>query len=85
MKDDLGWVVLYTRTEGTSKPTSIEQVGVADATIRPYAVDGAIYVDGCDNFDVYTMHGVKLDSHTALAPGVYVVKAASSTAMVVVK
>ena len=85
MKDDLGWVVLYTRTEGTSKPTSIEQVGVADATIRPYAVDGTIYVDGCDNFDVYTMHGVKLDSHTALAPGVYVVKAASSTAMVVVK
>ena len=85
MKDDLGWVVLYTRTEGTSKPTSIEQVGVADATIRPYAVDGTIYVDGCGNFDVYTMHGVKLDSHTALAPGVYVVKAASSTAMVVVK
>ena len=85
MKDDIGWVVLYTRVEGTSEPTAIETVGVAGATIRPYVVDGTIYVDGCNEFDVYTMHGMKLGTRAALAPGVYVVKAASSTAMVVVK
>ena len=85
MKDDIGWVVLYTRTEGTSEPTSIESVGVAGATIRPYVVDGTIYVDGCNEFDVYTLHGTKLATRAALPSGVYVVKAAASTAMVVVK
>lgn len=85
MKDDIGWVVLYTRAEGTSEPTSIESVGVAGATIRPYVVDGTIYVDGCNEFDVYTLHGTKLATRAALPSGVYVVKAAASTAMVVVK
>lgn len=85
MKDDIGWVVLYTRAEGTSEPTSIESVGVAGATIRPYVVDGTIYVDGCNEFDVYTLHGTKLATSAALPSGVYVVKAAASTAMVVVK
>lgn len=85
MKDDIGWVVLYTRAEGTSEPTSIETVGVAGATIRPYVVDGTIYVDGCSEFDVYTLHGTKLATRAALPSGVYVVKAATSTAMVVVK
>ena len=85
MKDDIGWVVLYTRAEGTSEPTSIESVGVAGATIRPYVVDGTIYVDGCNEFDVYTLHGTKLATRAALPSGVYVVKVAASTAMVVVK
>ena len=85
MKDDLGWMVLYTRAEGTSEPTSIEEVDVYDTLLRPYAVDGVIYVDGCEDFDVYTLHGVKMAQHSTLLPGVYVVKAGSSTAMVVVK
>jgi hypothetical protein len=85
MKDDLGWMVLYTRAEGTSEPTSIEEVDVYDTLLRPYAVDGVIYVDGCEDFDVYTLHGVKMTQHSTLLPGVYVVKAGSSTAMVVVK
>jgi hypothetical protein len=48
-------------------------------------VDGTIYVDGCNEFDVYTLHGTKLATRAALPSGVYVVKAAASTAMVVVK
>ena len=47
--------------------------------------DGTIYVDGCNEFDVYTLHGTKLATRAALPSGVYVVKAAASTAMVVVK
>lgn len=82
MKDDLGWVVLYTRGEGSS----VEQMEAdAEAPLRPYVVDNAIYVDGYEHFDVYTMHGIKLASANALAPGVYVVKAGNATAMVVVK
>jgi len=82
MKDDLGWVVLYTREGGSS----VEQMEAdAEAPLRPYVVDNAICVDGHEHFDVYTMHGVKLASANALAPGVYVVKAGNATAMVVVK
>lgn len=85
MRDDLGWVVLYTRAEGTSEPTSIEQV-VSDAVaIRPYAVDGVIRVDGCDSFEVYSTTGMKLNARQPQLPGVYVVRTATATAMVVVR
>lgn len=85
MRDDLGWVVLYTRAEGTSEPTSIEQV-VGDAVaIRPYAVDGVIRVDGCDSFEVYSTTGMKLNARQPQLPGVYVVRTATATAMVVVR
>lgn len=87
MKDDLGWVVLYNRTEGVSEPTAIENVLVSDEEhpIRPYVVNNAIYVDGYTEFDVYTMHGTKLASSQFVTSGVYVVKAGNKTAMVVVK
>ena len=87
MKDDLGWVVLYSREKGTSEPTAIERIenADADALIRPYVVGNAIYVDGCDNFDVYTMHGVKMASAKALTAGVYVVKVGNAATMVVVR
>ena len=82
MKDDLGWVVLYTRGDGLS----VEQIEAdAEAPLRPYVVGNTICVDGYEDFDVYTMHGIKLASANALAPGVYVVKAGNATAMVVVK
>lgn len=82
MKDDLGWVVLYTRGDGLS----VEQMEAdAEAPLRPYVVGNTICVDRYEDFDVYTMHGIKLASANALAPGVYVVKAGNATAMVVVK
>ena len=82
MKDDLGWVVLYTRGDGLS----VEQMEAdAEAPLRPYVVGNTICVDGYEDFDVYTMHGIKLASANALAPGVYVVKAGNATAMVEVK
>ena len=86
MRDDLGWVVLYTRAEGTSEPTTgIEQV-VGDAVaIRPYAVDGVIRVDGCDSFEVYSTTGMKLNARQPQLSGVYVVRTATATAMVVVR
>lgn len=81
MKDDLGWVVLYTRGDGLS----VEQMEAdAEAPLRPYVVGNTICVDGYEDFDVYTMHGVKLASAKALAAGVYVVRAGNKTAMVVV-
>ena len=85
MKDDLGWVVLYTRAEGTSEPTSIEQITHEAAYVRPYVVDGVIRVDGCDNFEVYSTSGVKLNARQPQLPGVYVVRTATAAAMVVVK
>lgn len=87
MRDDLGWVVLYTRAEGTPEPTMIKDIEAESvlAPLRPYVLGNAVYVDGYDEFDIYTIHGVKLASPQMLPPGVYVVKAGNNTAMVVVK
>ena len=86
MRDDLGWVVLYTRAEGTSEPTvGIEDVVAEAAHVRPYVVDGVIRVDGAEAFEVYSTLGVKVDARQPQLPGVYVVRTATATAMVVVK
>lgn len=85
MKDDLGWVVLYHRAEGTSTPTGVETLEADDEMIRPYVVDRTICVDGCTDFDVYTLQGVKVASRSSLDPGIYVVRVADMTTMVVVK
>lgn len=85
MKDDLGWVVLYTR-EGFSEPTEIEAIKTErTALIKPYVVDNVIYVDGHDTFEVYSTQGIKLNPRQAQLPGIYVVRTANATAMVVVK
>lgn len=86
MKDDLGWVVLYTRGKGTSEPTGIDMIERGkDFALRPYVVDRVIYVDGYDTFEVYSTQGIKLNSRQAQLPGVYIVRTAKATAMVIVK
>lgn len=85
MKDDLGWVVLYHRAEGTATPTGIQTIDVDNEMIRPYVIDRTIRMDGCTNYDVYTLHGMKVASHKPLVPGIYVVRAVDKTTMVVVK
>jgi hypothetical protein len=86
MKDDLGWVVLYTRGKDTSEPTDIDAIEEkASALLRPYVVDRVILVDGHSDFEVYSTQGIKLNPHQAQLPGVYVVRTAKSTAMVIVK
>lgn len=85
MKDDLGWVVLYQYSEGVSAPTSIDSITLENAPLRPYVIDGVIYVDGCASFEVYNTVGIKLDSRQPQLPGVYVVRTANATAFVLVK
>lgn len=86
VKDDLGWVALYSRAEGTSGPTAIERVMEDEpAVLKPHVEGNSIRVDGVEWFDVYTLQGVKLPSPHGLAPGVYMVRTAVATAMVLVK
>ena len=85
MKDDLGWVVLYHRAEGTSEPTAIEAIEGEHVAIRPYVIDRTICVDGYADFDVYTLQGMKVASRKPLEAGIYVVRVADMTTMVVVK
>ena len=83
MKDDLGWVALYE----SSEISSVEVIEIEETLtpLKPYVVDGVIYVDGCEAFDVYTTLGVKVNSHQPQHPGVYIVRTAKTSAMVVVK
>ena len=85
MKDDLGWVVLYHRAEGTSKPSRIERLEDERVMIRPYVKERTICVDGCTDFEVYTLQGMKVTQNKPLEVGIYVVRVADVTAMVVVK
>ena len=85
MKDDLGWIVLYTSDEGTSDPTNIYTEEVPEMPIRPYVVDNIIYVEGHSNFEVYSTLGVKLNPSQPQLPGIYVVRTDNATTMVVVK
>ena len=83
LKDDLGWIALYESAEKTSIDEM--EVEVTSAPLKPYVVDGVIYVDGCDAFEVYTTLGVKVNSRQPQYPGVYVVRTANASAMVVVR
>ncbi len=85
MKDDLGWVVLYTGDKNTSYPSNIDIEETGKMPLRPYVVDGVIRVDGHETFEVYSTSGVKLNPNQPQLPGVYVVRTAQATAMVVVK
>ena len=87
MKDDLGWVVLYTRGEGTSVPTDIDMMEAAttSAPLRPYVVDRVIHVDGYATFEVYNTLGAKLNPNQPQHPGVYIVRTTTATTMVVIK
>lgn len=81
MKDDLGWIVLYQNSENT---TEIETENVS-VPLRPYVVNNVIHVDGYDTFEVYSTLGIKLNPHQPQQPGIYVVRIANATAMIVVK
>ena len=86
MKDDLGWVVLYTRDKETSVPTDIDVIEKGAALpLRPYVVDGVIYVDGHTTFDVYNTAGLKCKPHQPQHPGIYVVRTTNASAIVFVK
>ena len=82
-KDDLGWVAIYESSEKSFVGTI--EVEDASATLKPYVVDGVIYVDGDEAFEVYTTLGVKVNSRQPQYPGVYIVRTAKASAMVVVK
>ena len=85
MKDDLGWVILYTSDKNTSDPSSIEIEKTGKTPLRPYVVDNIIYVDGHSKFEVFSTLGIKLNPNQPQLPGIYVVRTANATATVVVK
>lgn len=86
-KDEMGWVIIYEYNEGVSVSTMIEQIEANGVykPLRPYLVNGAIQVDGVEEFEVYSTQGTKMDSKSILHSGVYIVKAGPSSAMILVK
>lgn len=83
MKDDLGWVVLFQRAEGTAMPSAIKPAVVLDAPL-PYVKGRTICVDGGADVEVFNLQGMRV-VNGALAPGIYVVRVASATSMVLVR
>ena len=83
MKDDLGWVVLFQRAEGTAMPSAIKPAVALDAPL-PYVKGRKICVDGGAGVEVFNLQGMRV-VNGALTPGIYVVRVASATSMVLVR
>ena len=87
-RDELGWVVIATATEGGTVPTAISDLTVSSSDngkLRVRTIDGRIYVDGATTFEVYTASGAQVSSTSALTPGIYVVRANGKSGKVLVK
>lgn len=87
-RDELGWVVIATATEGGTVPTAITDLTATSSgngKLRVRTVDGRIYVDGAATFEVYTASGAQVSATSVLTPGIYVVRANGKSAKVLVK
>lgn len=54
-------------------------------TLFPYVIDGRIYVEGEENFNVYTTSGYKVDENAKQSPGIYVVQTGDKSMKVCVE
>jgi hypothetical protein len=82
--DNVGWVTLSKKHTSTHA-VNIEGVQVAGNILNVQVVNRCIYVDGCDDFEVFTLSGTKVASNASQQPGVYIVRSGKSVAKVVVK
>jgi hypothetical protein len=82
--DNVGWVTLSKKHTSTHA-VNIEGVQVAGNILNVQVVNRCIYVDGCDDFEVFTLSGTKVASNASQQPGVYIVRSGKSIAKVVVK
>lgn len=81
--DTFGWIAL----SAADDEVGIEDVVMAKSE-NPLAVEvinRCIYVDGVDNFEVYTVSGTKVAANATQEPGIYVVRAGKKTAKVLVR
>lgn len=78
--DTMGWMVVSDPTSSTGN--NISEVKEGKATIS--VIDNRIYVDGCDNYTIYTMNGTQVPQDTPLPQGVYIVKAGKQVTKVLI-
>ena len=85
-RENIAWVAVAIAKAGGSLPTEISIVDEEKSSdsINPRVVDGRIYVDGAANVSVFTTTGTPV-ANKALEPGIYVVKANSTSAKIIVK
>lgn len=83
--DEFGWIVLSRYKEGATLPSAIGSLEADSKDVKVKVVGRTIKVDAPANYAVYNASGAKVNPASPLAPGVYVVKAGSSTMKVIVK
>lgn len=86
-QDKIGWVVIAKYKEGGSAPSAISTINAQPqkGTLSPRIVNGRIYVDGANHFEVYSPTGARVNATSALTTGIYVVKANGQSAKILVK
>jgi len=64
--------------------TGIKKPDIAD-NILVYALDKRIYVEGCDDYKIYTLYGIPVYQNSNLPTGIYLVTVKGRTTKVLVK
>lgn len=66
-------------------PDGVNTIGTDEKPLIVYSVNGYITVEGAEEFAITDIHGRPVAANTQLISGVYIVKAGSQTAKVIVK
>ena len=84
-QDQIGWVAISKYKSGGATPTAIKTLASTPSAQKPRIVNDHIYMEGANQFDVYSVGGTKLDAKSTLAPGLYIVKALGKSYKVLIK
>ena len=81
--DHIGWVTISQAYD--NKEVGIGNVTNEGASIAVEVINRCIYVDGVDNFEVFTLSGTKVAPNATQEPGVYIVRSGKQVVKVIVK
>jgi hypothetical protein len=81
--DHIGWVTISQAYD--NKEVGIGNVTNEGASIAVEVINRCIYVDGVDNFEVFTLSGTKVAPNATQEPGVYIVRSGKQVVKVTVK
>lgn len=85
--DALGWVVIANYGENGSIPNAIQAIVANNnnANLLINVSDGHVNVLGHDNFEVFSISGMKINEKSKLNPGAYIIKAGDKSCKMIIK
>ena len=83
--DYMGWVVLYNQEVETPDAIGSVTISTSENPLDVKVINRVVYVDGYDNFGLYTLGGARAASNATQTPGIYIVRVGGKVAKIVVE